>query len=353
MPLLDAMTALFSPATDEMVQVRRSLASVAVIGRTLLREGRATREQVRLIARRSLLSTVVGDALAAEKESPGVVSRELMGLLYDNFHGLPRLGGARVLSGRPSFVRDVWPIEQRLESALGGTPLLTSEEFTAAMHALLPYDLRQFTVESAVLRLRADSAPFRALWAGQSPGDVLGLLNQRFAAYAELPAPDDPHNQTPPFATTLGPSVYRCGCGERFGDPAEPLTEATLAALRGARTAHFREVYRVAAKGDTWYPGEGTLHCNLHRAVQRVMKEQFPDATERDDAMLPALAAYLQQDAKGFICDPTLPAGLQVALDSYLSLRRAGQPHPDGVLTLELKANREREAFLHKHGYAT
>jgi hypothetical protein len=352
-PLLEAMTALFSPATDEMVQVRRSLASVAIIGRTLLREGRATREQVRLIARRSLLSNIVGDALAAEKEAPGSVSAELMGLLYDNFHGLPLLGGGRVLPGRPSFVRDVWPIEQRLESAIGGTPLLTSEEYTAALHALLPYDLRQFTVESAVLRLRADSAAFCSLWAGEGPGDVLGQLNQRFAAYASVPDRADPHYEVPPFATTSGPSVYRCVCGERFGDPAEPLTEATLAALREARTAHFREVYRVGSKGDTWYPAEGTLHYNLHRAVQRVMKEQFPDATSRDEAMIPALAAYLQRDAKGFICDPTLPGALEVALDSYLALRRAGQPHPDGVLTLELKANLEREAHSKDQGYAS
>src|SRR5207302_1588639 len=36
MPLLDALAACFSPATDEMVQLRRSFSTVGVIGRTLL-----------------------------------------------------------------------------------------------------------------------------------------------------------------------------------------------------------------------------------------------------------------------------------------------------------------------------
>ena len=70
LPLIEAMTALFSPATDPKVQIRRSFASTGVIGRTLLREGRASRDTVRLIARRALLSSVVRDALAAEKASP-------------------------------------------------------------------------------------------------------------------------------------------------------------------------------------------------------------------------------------------------------------------------------------------
>jgi hypothetical protein len=75
MPLLDAMAAYFSPATDAMTQVRRSFATVALIGRTLLAEGRGTRQQVRLIARRSLMKALVADAVAAEKAALAPCSR--------------------------------------------------------------------------------------------------------------------------------------------------------------------------------------------------------------------------------------------------------------------------------------
>ena len=51
------------------------------------------------------------------------------------------------------------------------------------------------------------------------------------------------------------------------------MTEEYLVGLAERRTKHFREVYRVRGAG--WYPGEGTLHYNLHRAVQSVVKEQF------------------------------------------------------------------------------
>jgi hypothetical protein len=351
LPLLDAMTALFSPATDPGVQVRRSFPSVGVIGRTLVREGRATREAVRRIARRALLANLVRDALAADKAAPGAVATELNALLYEGFHGLPRFEGGRVAERRPSFVRDLWAVEQRLERTLGGTPLLTAGEYTVALHALLPYDLRQFSAEAAVARMCEDSPAFRAVHE-EAEGhvgepDAVALLNERFAAWAGAFDPADAHAAAPPFATTLGPSVFRCGCGASFGDPAAELTPENLAALRKARVDHFREVYRVRRPDPaSWYPGDGTLHYNLHRAVQRVVAEQFPDALEVVPAMIPAVAAYLLRDGKGFVFDPLLPQCLDVALESYLALRRAGEPHPDaGVVTLEAKARREQAAL--------
>jgi hypothetical protein len=104
-------------------------------------------------------------------------------------------------------------------------------------------------------------------------------------------------------------------------------------------------VYR--AIGQNWYPGKGTLHYNLHRAVQRVMKEQFTDATDFAEDMVVAVAEYLRHDAKGFICDPALAKHARTALESYLVLRRAGQPHPVGVLTVQAKAEREQQLLLH------
>jgi hypothetical protein len=340
MPLLDAMAAYFSPATDEMVQLRRSFATVGLIGRTLLREGRATRPQVRSIARRSLVKALVADAVAAEKTSPGSVQPTLLGMLYENFHGIPTLNGGRIVTQWPSFARDVSAARQRLERSLEA-PLLTSAEQAAVLHALLGLDLRQFTAESAVERLLADSPAFRSVWHGKEPGDVLALLNARFTAYLDPIDWTDPHlSQAPPFATTYGPSVYRCVCGYEFGDPADVLTDEALLNLAYARWEHFRTVYR--ARGEGWYPGEGTLHCNLHRAVQRVVKEQFSDATDFTESMVSAVAEYLKRDAKGFICDPLLEQFLRQVLESYLALRRAGQPHPEGVLTLRVKAEREQ-----------
>jgi hypothetical protein len=192
-----------------------------------------------------------------------------------------------------------------------------------------------------VARLLADSPTFRAVWRSEEPGDVLALLNARFAAYQGPINATDPHIAgAPPFATTFGPSVYRCVCGVMFGDPNADLTDETLFGLTYARWEHFRSVYRSSGQG--WYPGEGTLHYNLHRAVQRVVKEQFTEAVEFTEAMVPAVAAYLRRDAKGFVCDPSLETNIRQTLESYLALRRAGQPHPEGVLTLRVKAEHER-----------
>ena len=167
------------------------------------------------------------------------------------------------------------------------------------------------------------------------------MLDLRFIDYAEPLDARDPHyGAAIPFATTLGPSVYRCICGKQFGDPAEELTDDALKALADARSKHFHDVYR--AKAESWYPAKGTLHYNLHRAVQRVMKERFTDATEFSEAMVPAVAAYLLDDAKGFIFDPALEGFIRATTESYLTLRRAGQKHPEGVLTLAVKAAAER-----------
>ncbi|MFT5684490.1 MAG: hypothetical protein ACI8RZ_005431, partial [Myxococcota bacterium] len=342
-PLIDAMTALFSPATDDLLQVRRSLASIGVIGRTLLREDRARMDVVRSIARRAVIGAVVADCIAAEKRTPGVVPLTLSGLLYDNFHGIPRLNGGRILAAKPDFIRDFDATLGRLISVLGGGVLLSTAQLTAILHALMSYDLRQFSAEALVKKLLVESEVFLSVYCGEDVGDVVGLLNQRFAVYADGVDWSDPHYAAAPsFVTTRGPSVYRCICGAWFGDPAAPLDEAALASLRSARVAHFRAVYRVEAKGDTWYPGDGTLHYNLHRAIQSVVSEQFSQATVRKPGMMEAVAAYLLRDGKGFIYDPMLEQSMVTALDSYLALRRAGQENPTGLLTLEDKARHEQ-----------
>src|SRR5262249_5248684 len=144
---------------------------------------------------------------------------------------------------------------QRLERSFE-SPLLSNEDVTTVLHELLALDLRQYTPETAVERLLADSLAFRAVWKGSKRGDVLELLNGRFAAYQGPIDWSDPHVAgAPPFATTCGPSVYRCACGVEFGDPAEELTDEALLALGYARQKHFREVFR--SHGEGWYPGEG------------------------------------------------------------------------------------------------
>ncbi len=345
LPLLDAMTAFFSPATEDKVLLRRGFAALGVIGRTLLREGRGSRERVAQIARRSLLKSLVGDAVAAEKATPGAARGALNEMLYETFHGLPVLDGGRVVSAWPSFARDYREERAKLERALGGQSLLSPDDVTATLHPLLSMDLRQFTADSAGERARELSPLARAVWDGDSPVNVVGSLNQRFAAWHEPMDLTDVHIAVVvPFATTFGPSVYTCVCGERFGEPSAPLTPETLAALRTARDGHFKQVYRV--EHPNWYPTDGSLHCNLHRAVQRVMASQFPDATGFEEAMAPAVAAYLVGDGKGFLCDPGLPAAIVTALTSYLALRAAGEPHPEGLMTFDRKAEIEREKLL-------
>ncbi len=344
-PLIDAMATLFSPATDALVQTRRSLASIGVIGRTLLRQDRARADVVRDVARRAVIGAVVADTIAAEKRTPGSIPMTLSGLLFDNFHGIPRLNGGRILAARPDFIRDFDAALLRLVSDLGGEVLLSTAELTAILHILTSYDLRQFSAEGLLKTLLDDSEELNAVYSGEDVGDVVALLNQRFAAYAEGIDWSDPHYAAAPsFVTTWGPSVYRCICGEWFGDPSAAVDERSLASLRSARMAHFRSVYRVEAKGDTWYPGDGTLHYNLHRAVLSVISAQFPKATARSAGMMEAVAAYLLRDGKGFIYDPMLEQSMATALDSYLALRRAGQVSPavGALLTLEDKARHEQ-----------
>lgn len=343
-PLLDAMAAYFSPATDERVQVRLSFASVGVIARTLLREGRCAREQVARIARRALVKQLVGDAVATEKTAPGTVHKAIMAMLYDNLYGIPRLHGGRLVTVWPAFARDITEARLRLERDLGAA-IASPDDVTVVLNALLSLDLRQYTAESAVEKLKAGDLDFRAVWNSDAKVDALGVLDLRFIDYAESLDMRDPHyGAVIPFATTLGPSVYRCVCGRQFGDPAKELTDDALKALADARSKHFHDVYR--AKAEAWYPAKGTLHYNLHRAVQRVMKERFTDATEFSEAMVPAVAAYLLDDAKGFIFDPGLEDFIRATTESYLTLRRAGQKHPEGVLTLAVKAAAERMLLL-------
>ena len=286
----------------------------------------------------------MADAVAAEKTAVDTVQPEFLGMLYESFHGIPTLNGGRIATRWPAFAHDVSDDRKRLKRALQA-PLLTPEDYTVVLHALLALDLRQYTAESAVVRLLADSPAFRAVWRSEERADVLALLNARFAPYQGPIDWSDAHmTQAPLFATTYGPSVYRCACGHAFGDPADALTEENLLTLANVRREHFRTVYR--ARGESWYPAEGTLHYNLHRAVQRVVKEQFTHALEFTEDMVPAVAGYLRRDAKGFVCDPLLAKLLGPVLESYLVLRRAGQPHPEGVLTLRVKAEFERQVLL-------
>lgn len=344
--LLEAMSALMSPATDPKLKLRRSFESVGLITRTLVREERITAESAQTLARQARINVVVRCALAAEKARPGSVPVALNRALYDNFHGVPRLNGGRVVSADLGFVRDVSRAESRLAQVLGA-PLLSDAERTAVLHAMMGYDLRQFSAEALVTKMRADSEAFRAVWDGEGVEDIQQTLNARFAAYADALDWSDPHiSAAVPFVTTAGPSVYRCVCGETFGDPGQELDEQALAALQAARRAHFRAVYRVRSKADTWYPCDGSLHYNLHRAVQTVIREQFPDATRRSAEMLPAVAAYLLKDGKGFIFDPLLEKNASAVIDSYLSCRRDGQPHAAGLLTLEVKARAEQALLI-------
>ncbi|MFT4978785.1 MAG: hypothetical protein ACI8S6_004695, partial [Myxococcota bacterium] len=339
--LLEAMTALMSPVSDERLRLRRSFESVTLIARTLLREERLTEESARALSRQARINVVVRCAIGAEKATPGTVPVALNRALYDNFHGIPRYNGGRVVTEQLDFVRDVSEAEARLKRILGGD-LLTAEEHTAVLYAMLPYDLRQFSAEALVMKLRAESEVFQAVWDGAEIPDVVSTLNERFAAYSVGIDWSDPHLSVPvPFATTAGPSVYRCVCGASFGDLDAPLTEETLAELHAARRAHFQSVYRVASK-DSWYPCDGSLHYNLHRAVQIVMRKQFTEHTRFTEEMLPAIAAYLLKDGKGFVFDPLLEGHARTVAESYLSCRRDGQPHPEGLLTLAVKAEVEQ-----------
>src|SRR5262249_17574162 len=223
----------------------KSFTTIALIGRTVLAERRATRAQVRSIARRSLVKALAADAVASEKALPGTMQPRLLDMLYENFHGIPTLGGGRVVKDWPAFAHGVPADRRRLERVLE-TSLLSANEQTAVLHALLALDLRQYTAESAIERLLAEVPAFRAVWRYEDCGDVLPLLNDRFAAYEGAIDGADPHRgEVPPFATTYGPSVYRCVCGEVFGDPADELTEEVLHRLAEARREHFRAVYRA------------------------------------------------------------------------------------------------------------
>ena len=341
-PLLDAMTKLLSPATEERAQLRLSFASTAVVARTLLREKRGAPVLIRQALRRALVKTVVGDAVAAEKAAPGTLHPTLTALLWETWHGIPRLRSGRLVTAWPSFVRDLSRAQPRIERDLDG-PLLTADEKTAVLFALLSIDARQYTAESACAQLAADVPAFRAVWKAEGPVDALALLDARFEGYEGTLDEADPHyGSVPPFASTMGPSVFVCVCGHRFGDVHAPLTDEALAAMRTARDEHFRAVYRTSALSS--YPAPRTLHYNLHRAVQRVVKEHFADATSFDEAMVPAVAAYLRDDGKGYVCDPLLDRFVRGALASYLARRAAGEAHPEGVLTFERKARAEHAA---------
>src|SRR5262249_53200193 len=153
---------------------------------------------VRAIARRSLVKSLLGDAVAAEKATADSVKPALLDLLYENFHGIPTLDGGRVVERWPAFARDVSADRQRLERVLE-EPLLTPGEQALVRHALLSLDLRQYVAETAVEKLLADSPAVAAVWRGDDPGDALAALNARFAAYK------DPIDRTAPHVSEVPP----------------------------------------------------------------------------------------------------------------------------------------------------
>jgi hypothetical protein len=291
-PLLIAMSHYFSPATDAMVQLRRAPTTVSLIGRTLLREGRAEAAQIALIARRASIKHVVSAAVAAEKAAPGTVQPLLLRALYRNTYGIPMFMGAHLLNTKLPFVRGLAEPMRRLEAALGAahTPLVSANDLTMVLALLMSRNLASYTAESALVDLlqapkfakiwnsatasRPHATPAAAAAAAATPVsaddaelDAVAVLNQRFQPYiaqgealAQWLAAD-PHNSVPSFVTTMGPSVYRCSCGVEFGDPREEVTADVAQRMQTARTAHFRQAYAVKT-GAGWYPAAGMVVGN-------------------------------------------------------------------------------------------
>jgi hypothetical protein len=95
-----------------------------------------------------------------------------------------------------------------------------------------------------------------------------------------------------PFVSALGPSCFQCQCGEKFGDPEQPLDAKKM---YEKRAIHFSRKH-VYSSDDRGRCTEDSLHYPLNRAVQHIMAYPHNEkATERKPLMVDEVLRYLCQ----------------------------------------------------------
>jgi hypothetical protein len=223
---------------------------------------------------------------------------------------------------------------QRVATALGQiNDIVLPSELTFVMIMLRRQtgSLWKILIEPMLTELKADQV-FSRIWDEKeetqsvTSATVVELANEQLTGSFQIEPVTHARIPWPGFVSPFGPSVYRCKCGFRFGNPDEDLTEETIVKLKQTRNAHFREMFGADING---YPTETSVHFPLHRAVQTVLTlKEFQNASVRNEEMELATARYLQKKGRGNIHVPTIRGDIQFAIESYLECRRKGMTEP-------------------------
>lgn len=236
-------------------------------------------------------------------------------LVYECFHGLPIQG-----TGRPTTFDDAMKL------------LDYDHDETRRQMGLLMGALRRIC--SAKLPTLVGGPELTLLMlrlSKRSEDDVHTAIEEHllcdvesFSEGAALEAlvttvpPTAGHAERPPFATCLGPSMFRCVCGEAFGDPTKPVTPESVEEMEKRRAAHFTKVG----------VGGSRFVC-LHRPVQKVMTmPHFVGIAERTEDVEIEVARRLKAANSGILFSPDIAADIRSTIDSYLACRARGDPEP-------------------------
>jgi len=168
---------------------------------------------------------------------------------------------------------------------------------------------------------------------------VVAMLNSPFNGFQV----SDSHAPAKviPFATTFGPTVFSCSkCGATFGDYNAKPSEEYSELIKKARNAHFVEHYNSDING---YPTKTSNHFSLHRAIQIVMRENFPNDIELKPEMVSKVASFLQKVDKGNYYRKEIERMIPEVIESYLQCLKQGQQHAPEFVSFHQRVLHNKE----------
>jgi hypothetical protein len=327
--LLNAFQQYFT-VSPALVQVSKSFSTVCLIARLLFERQILPVESLQLIVRRGFLKFVLGSCLKFVKDNSAnsngnlVFRSKVEEKLYSCWEGIAVKNSGRLAEKFSEVIPEFYcaPLE-RFES-LTGKKLDQSVLLSFVIHELTNRDLRSYRIE-ALIEVLLKVPEFRQIWDGEdlSPNRVVEILNARFINVFEA-APPHRSSALVPFATTFGPTVFSCTkCGVIFGDPNVEPTLEYVESVKKTRNAHFVEHYASDLNG---YPTDASYHFSIHRAVQLVLRNKFPEATEISDDMIAAVGSHVSS-LKGNIYRSNIQEMVVFMINSYLECKRKGQPN--------------------------
>eukprot|EP00339_Tiarina_fusa_P000751 CAMPEP_0117024848 /NCGR_PEP_ID=MMETSP0472-20121206/18415_1 /TAXON_ID=693140 ORGANISM="Tiarina fusus, Strain LIS" /NCGR_SAMPLE_ID=MMETSP0472 /ASSEMBLY_ACC=CAM_ASM_000603 /LENGTH=941 /DNA_ID=CAMNT_0004731401 /DNA_START=19 /DNA_END=2844 /DNA_ORIENTATION=- len=347
-PLIEAMQQYFT-VSPELVMINRSFTTVCLIGRFLMARNLISAPDACVIARRSFYKFLISNTIQLAKQEnkdqiASTLSDKINEICYQTWNKIPLSNSGRIMETLPNFIPCSYkaPME-RFESQ--GGKIFNGASVTFVFIKLMQEDLCKWKVEQLIERFLKDPL-FKNIWSGKDmdEGEVIAILNEIFKGFkvSESHAPV----KIIPFATTLGPTVFSCSkCGFVFGDYKAEPTETNSELIKKARNAHFVEHFNSDING---YPTNSSSHYSLHRTIQTVMRENFPNETKLCPEMVSVVADRLRKVNKGNYFRAEIETVFPAVIESYLVCKAKGQEHAPAYIQFHDRLIAERKMLLNQ-----